>query len=206
MSDGKPASLKAKEWEQECLESFSWIKKRNYGHMSRYGVSASFMKGEWRPISSLPDFEGVLNHDGMVGRQFIFDCKVCSGPSFPLTKLREERKRQLIHMLDRADVGAICFFAVWFNAHTTTSNHYPPESWAFPVYREHPLWSNFAQGFGSTITRLACEEYAVPIQWQVPPRGNRIRPDLLTAIHAVATSVEQARTAASAKDEEWGQW
>lgn len=200
MSD-MPKSLKAKEWEKECQEAFQWTRKRGIATASRYGVVATMIEGKWIPIPSLPDFEGVVNEDGKRGRQFIFDCKVCSGPSFPIGKLREERKRQLNHMLERAEFGAICFFAVWFNEWQTQSNYYPPSSWAFPVFKQHPLWEQFAAGFGSTITRLACEEYAVPIQWQAPSGGHKVRPNLLGAVHAVAERVENARAATSSEGE-----
>lgn len=191
--------MKAKEWEVECLESFQSLAKRKIATACRSGVVAIMDQNkQWRPIPSLPDVQGVVAPNG---QQFIFDCKVCSGPSFPLSKLRTERKKQLAHMLERSRFGAICFFAVYFNPHETTKDYQPESAWAFPVWEGHQLWQDFAIGALSTISRLACAEYAHKIEWRVPQGCHRARPDMLEAVRAIATMRFEDRAARPVEEE-----
>ena len=191
--------MKAKEWESECLEAFQHLSKQKIATARRYGVMAIMDQNkQWRPVPSYPDIEGVV---APAGQQFVFDCKVCSGPSFPLSKLREERKKQLNHMLERSRFGAICFFAVYFNPHETTRDYQGESAWAFPVWQGHELWRDFAMGATSTISRLACAEYAHKIEWRIPKGCQKARPDMLEAIRAVAAMRENDSNARTIEEE-----
>jgi penicillin-binding protein-related factor A (putative recombinase) len=175
--------MKAKEFEELCLYRMRKHEERGEATMSRYGVSGSYMQDpathqmNWRPISSLPDFEGLLPG----GRQFIFDCKVCGAASFPLDDVFFKR-RQLRHMLTRARFGGICFLLIHFTKRILKRGVEPAETWAFPVFASHPLWAAFDRGETKRITREDCKEYGVQVYWDTLPGGRTPRPDILNAI------------------------
>jgi len=181
---GRRLAVKAKEFEEACLYRMRQHEERGEATMSRYGVQASFYKDPkreemtWRPIQSLPDFEGVIPPSG---RQFIFDCKVCSSASFPLDEDKFKR-RQLKHLVTRAKFGVICFLLIHFNERILQRGIVTSETWAFPVYAMHPLWRAFDAGETKRITREDCQEYGVKVEWNVLSGGRTIRPDILSAI------------------------
>ena len=78
--------------------------------MSRYGTMSTMVDGEWRPVPSLPDFEGV-RHDGS---QFIIEAKVCTQPAFRMN-VDKIKHKQVKHMLDRSDFNVPCYVAIHFN-------------------------------------------------------------------------------------------
>lgn len=177
--------MNAKEFENLCIFAMEGAERDGDATMSRYGVQGSFRDGQWQPIESLPDFEGVLSN----GRQFIFDCKVCSQASFPLDDDKFKR-RQLRHMLKRADFGAICFLLIHFTARELKTKTEPARTVALPVYREHPLWIAFDAAEVKRVGRDHCDEYGVDVDWVCPPGARKERPDLVTAIHEVAKTTE----------------
>lgn len=186
--------MKPKDWEKECLTSLQWASSAGLGTGGRYGVSCvpsgtdATGRMLWRPIPSLPDFEGLLANPM---QPFIFDCKVCSASSMDLSKLRTERKKQVTHMLERSRFGAVCFFAIYFKERELKTKFAPASAWAFPVHFLHPLWRQFATHAITTITRLACEEYAVPIQFTIPPRCRTPRPDIVSAVRQLASIIRE---------------
>lgn len=137
----------------------------------------------WQPVSSLPDFEGVVAPSG---RQFVFDCKVCSQASFALDEDKFKR-RQLRHLLTRSKFGAITFLLLHFNPRELAKGVQPAETWAFPVYAEHPLWQAFDRAETKRITRADCAEYAAPCHWNTLPGGRSERPDVLGAVLQLAS-------------------
>lgn len=155
--------------------------------MGRYGVQGTFRKDEtgkpaWQPISSLPDFEGLLPPDG---RQFTFDCKVCGQASFALDEDKFKR-RQLKHMLTRARFGGITFLLIHFTERELKRGIEPPQTWAFPVFSDHAIWTAFDRGEVKRLTRADCEEYAVMVPWNTLPGGHKPRPDVLSAVRKLA--------------------
>lgn len=185
MSTREP--LDGKEFEHHCIQRMDWEHQRHHCLMGRYGVQGTFIDGKWQPMQSLPDFEGVLPPNG---RQFIFDAKVCSQASFDMAKFRpgqkENKARQLDHLLKRATYGAICFFLIHWNARQLKTKSEPEITWAFPVHPAHPFWERFCAGETTSINRLDCDEYAVPVPWNAP-QGCRVeRPDILHAVTVLA--------------------
>lgn len=187
--------LKWRELEKACQFSMERYEKLGLATMSRYGVQGTYREQEqsdgsksnaWAPVQSLPDFEGVLPP---VGRQFILECKVLSGPSLALHKSKVA-KRQIDHMLTRARFGAVCLLVVHFNSREMKKGTRLAQTYAFPVHPEHPFWVAFESAETKTITRIDCEEYATEIAWEIPAGCRSVRPNLLEAIHGVALLID----------------
>lgn len=172
-----------KSFESVCLEVSRIVEANGQATFGRYGVQASMIDGQWSPVASLPDCEGITAIDA---RQFVFDAKVCSAASFPLAKYTERRsnqKRQLDHMLKRADFGATCFFLIHFNARHLKTKSEPTETFAFPVYLEHHLWQSFERREIMSISRSDCADYGVRVDWIChSDRGTKLRPDIIGAV------------------------
>ena len=173
--------MNSKDFENICLMRMRAHEERGEATMSRYGVQANMIDGKWTPVSSLPDFEGLIPD----GRQFITDCKVCGAASFALDEDKFKR-RQLRHMLTRARFGAICFLTLHFTPRELKTRTEPAQTWAFPVHGDHPLWVAFDRAETKRITRADCEEYAELIEWNCLPGGRTPRPDILSAILRLA--------------------
>jgi len=176
--------LKAKEFEEHCLERMRFEEGRGRGTMSRYGVMAWIEVQStgvtWNPQKSLPDFEGVLPP---LGRQFICDCKVCSKSH---VKLADDHvsELQVRHMLRRSRFGVVCFLLIHWNERVLVTKSDPAETFAFPVYDQHPFWLAFLADEGKrTINREDCRRYGVPVDWNLATERSRIpRPDILAAV------------------------
>jgi penicillin-binding protein-related factor A (putative recombinase) len=154
------------------------------GHLAKYIpelISAAKASADgWRPLQSLPDFEGVLSPRG---RQFVLDAKVCNQPSFPLDTESKSKSRQLKHMLTRAKFGAVCFYLIHFPERTLARSIEPAQSYAFPIHPDHKFWESFDRGESKRITRADCEEYGVAVIWNTLPGGRTPRPDVLAAVY-----------------------
>ncbi|MBL8815230.1 MAG: Holliday junction resolvase RecU [Planctomyces sp.] len=174
--------LKGKDLERLVVELSSEYKRRKLAHITRCGVQAVRMKEDWQVIQSLPDFEGLLRD----GRQLIFDCKVCSQASFDLTKYRSETKgaraRQLRHLLDRSEFGAICFFLLHWNQRTGKTFTQEAATFVFPVIEGSDFWESFRSGETRNINRKDCETYGDRVRWQSSERGRKERPDFVATI------------------------
>lgn len=204
--------MKSKEFEEICLYRMKQEEERGNATMGRYGVQGSFMKGNgrpnihpfveriqrgeaivlvlevlvdeasrsmdyWQPNESLPDFEGVIK-----GHQFITDAKVCNAASFPLDTESKNKSRQLGHMLKRAKFGCTCFYLIHFPERKLATRTDPEVTYAFPIHPDHPFWEAFERGEKKRITREDCLEYAVEVEWNVLPGGNKPRPDIVFAV------------------------
>lgn len=174
--------LKSKEFENLCKFAMEDEERRGQATMTRCGVMVTMKtnngKIEWRPIRSLPDFEGIIAPEG---RQFVFDCKVCSQPSLDIQD-STFKDRQLKHLLKRDAFGAICCVLIHFNPRVLKTKREPAETFAFPVSKSHPFWEAVNRNEIKTISRAACAEYAVPVEWVTPSGKRTPRPDLLTAL------------------------
>jgi penicillin-binding protein-related factor A (putative recombinase) len=173
--------VKSKEFEEIVLQRMRHHEEKGEATMSRYGVQGVYTDGQWRPIQSLPDFEGLLPG----GRQFTFDCKVCGQASFPLDEDKFKR-RQLRHMVTRAKFGGIAFLLIHFTERELVKSSVPAETWAIPVSWDHPLWQAFDRGETKRITREACQEFGVKVEWNVLAGQHKERPDVLAAIQFFA--------------------
>jgi len=169
--------MTGKEFEEIILQRMNIEEALGKACMGRYGVQGVFVNGEWRPVASLPDFEGVLWN----GQQFIFEAKVCAAASY---QVHEERfkERQYAHLMKRAKFGAICFLMIHFAARTLKTKSDPEQTWAFPVTPGHPIWTAYDRAEIRVITREACAEYAVEVPWNCAPGGRKPRPDVLAAV------------------------
>lgn len=177
-----PLTMKSKELEAYCLLDSSWKGNSDRYAMGRYGVQVSQMKDAsgnfvMTPISSLPDFEGVIQG----GRQFIFDCKVCGSASFSLDN-DKFKKRQLTHMMNRSRFGVVCFLLIHFSERRLKTKTDEAATWAFPIHPEEPFWRQFDRGEVRSISRINCEEYGVIVDWWLPPGCRKIRPNLYPVI------------------------
>lgn len=179
----------SKAFEAICLEALT---ATGHATASRYGVQGSFVDGEWRPISSLPDFEGVL----LGGRQFIVDCKVISGASFDLRNYRHHRKsrssqrRQLEHMLRRDSFGAICGFVVHCNSRRLKTKSDPSGTFFVPISSQLPLWEEFERGERHIVTRSELAEHSHAVEWRkLGPRDRKGRPDLVGLLRSLEDGV-----------------
>lgn len=175
-------NLTGKDLERLVIELASEYKRRKLAHITRCGVQAVRMKDDWQVIQSLPDFEGLL----IDGRQIIFDCKVCSQASFNLAKYRTETKgaraRQLRHLLERSEFGAVCFFLLHWNQRTGKTFTQEPATYIFPVVEGSEFWELFRSGETRKIDRKDCEEFGQKVRWQSTERGRKERPDFVATI------------------------
>jgi len=171
-----PEKLLGKEFEKLCVRD---ALGNPHFHMSRYGVMGVFLKGQWRPVTSLPDFEGVLKPHG---RQFIFEAKVTSGASFSLSE-DKLHKAQINHLLRRAEYGAVCFLLIHFNQRKLSKKTVKAETWAFPVHPENAYWEAFVRKEVKSINILDCQQYGIECGWHRTPLQKGLpRPDLWSVI------------------------
>lgn len=133
--------------------------------LGRYGVMSVFVGGNWMPVPSLPDFEGILKG----GRQFIFDTKVCSQASYALTGgTSKSFKHQYKHMQRRAKFGALCCLFMHFGARKMKTKEDPAFTIMLPIYDTHPLWEAYERGEQKSITRQEAKLYGIPVRWHTP--------------------------------------
>lgn len=177
--------MKAKDFEKVCAYRMEREEKDGVATMTRYGVQASMLDGKWIPITSLPDFEGVLPPDG---HQFVFDCKVCSQASFPLDDDKFKR-RQFRHMVTRSRFGATCFLLIHFTERVLKQRTDEAMTVAFPVAIDHPFWEQFDRGEVKRISRLDAEQYGFRIEWSVKQGCRKESPDIVAAVESLRSTV-----------------
>lgn len=166
-----PTSLKAKEFEQLILDAGKRDKRMS---IVRYGVQVSMIKGEWVPIQSLPDFDGILDN----GKQFIMEAKVSGSTSLGLNKA-EVKPRQIKHMLKRAQMGVPCFLIIHFNEKVMVTKTHPAITVAVPVNDEDARWELLADGKpAGNLGRCEACKMGTVITWSVPPRCKKVLPDI----------------------------
>lgn len=192
--------MTGKDFENIVLQRLRDERKRGHVSAGRYGVQATTRKEVtrhvcpscrhdwseerfmWQPLQSLPDLEGVLPPSG---RQFTFECKVCGSASFGFHDTTFS-DRQLRHLLERDEFGAVSFLLLHFTERVLKTKSDPAATWAFPIGNEHVFWQAVDRGEIKSINRDDCEQYAVSVEWNKLPGGRTPRPDVLAAVHALA--------------------
>lgn len=166
-----------KEFEEVILQRIKTLEEMDSLTGGRYGVQGAFHNGEWRPIRSLPDFEGVLSG----GRQWILEAKVCNAASFSLSD-DKFKERQLRHLLKRSDFGALCGLLIHMPARELSKSVVLETTFAMPVYRNHPIWIQFDAGEIKSLSRTNLEHYAGVVKWDTLGDERKPRPDILGAL------------------------
>jgi len=177
-----PPKLKGTGLEKELLHV---IKSSDEITGGRYGVMTSVKPdGELIRIKSYPDIEGVRKP---VGQQFNVECKVCSQASLHLaTRITDDKQsKQLAHLLRRAEFGGVSMYLVHFNRRELKTKTVEQRTFAFPVHPCHPFWLRFLGGFESKVNIEICQEHAVPIEWIIPNRCRKARPNFVPVIEEV---------------------
>lgn len=174
-------NLKGKEFEALVLFRAQKLAEQKILTLGRYGVQAVMMKNretrkaEWMVIPSLPDFEGVIAGSG---RQIIIEAKVCSQASYPLYATNKKRPKQIDHMLERAEFGALCFLLIHFNGRELMRSSQPAETFAVPVLDNH-FWRTYQCSERKSLDRQECGLYGTRIPWNLySSRANKETPDL----------------------------
>jgi hypothetical protein len=172
-----------KELEELLMNEAKRLEKDGILTMGRYGTMVSMVDDAWLPVPSLPDFEGVRSS----GRQFIIEAKVCSQPSFRIQNDKIKQK-QLRHMLKRSRFNADCYVLIHFNARLGATFYEPAFTVAMPILDGAGGWAAGWAQFAECkekdtefpgLTRQLAQELGIPVKWHIPPRANKLRPDLL---------------------------
>lgn len=184
-------TLGAKEWEKLTLDAIAFESRHRTLTGNRYGVQASFSDVEcpcckktfkgWRPISSLPDFEGLL----MEGPKFVIENKTISSRKSLDLNDDKLKKRQLKNMKDQAEFGAICFLFVHFNPRQLKKGPTDSQTFAFPVAREHPFWILHEAGEVNSLSPEVAAQYGWRVPWPAKYKARTPRPDVLGAVQAI---------------------
>jgi penicillin-binding protein-related factor A (putative recombinase) len=147
--------------------------------MGRYGVMATFRDGEWHPITSLPDFEGIQPG----GHQFIFDAKVCSQASYDLSHTASKSFTHQYKALRRRDkFGALCFLLIHFNERVLKTKVELGLTILFPI-TDNEFWNAYDRSEQKSLSRNEAIMYGIKVSWNTATaRSKRLTPDLLAAI------------------------
>jgi hypothetical protein len=177
----KDEQLKGKDFEACVKHRADYDEKHGMYTLGRYGVKANLIEGQWVPMQSLPDFEGIVPPEGW---QFIFDAKACSQASYDLSgSTHKSFKHQLKHMRRRAKFGAVCFVLIHFNRRVLKTKSDPALTVAFPIY-ESPFWLAYDAGDVKRVNRNeAVDMGGVEVEWNIPSnRSRRETPDVFAAV------------------------
>lgn len=161
---------------KESIKRHSDLTVASYGKVANYLKDA---KGVARPFlsKSLVDLEGVF----MGGHQFIFDCKVITeSQSFPVLPYYQKKKykRQLDHLMTRSAFGVVSGFFIHFNRRELAKVWHDAITYFLPVHPGLPLWREMNEKQGGYINRYDMYEHAVPVEWSVPPRCQKLYPQI----------------------------
>jgi hypothetical protein len=177
-----------KELEELLMNEAKRLEKDSILTMGRYGTMVSMVDDAWLPVPSLPDFDGARAN----GRQFIIEAKVCSQPSFRIQNDKIKQK-QLRHMLKRSRFNVDCYVLIHFNARLGRTFYEPAFTVAMPILDGACGWAAGWAQFAECkekytefpgLTRQLAQELGIPVKWHIPPRSNKLRPDLLGLVGA----------------------
>ena len=190
-----PEKLKGIEFEQLLSAAADREEKIGVLTMDHYGVTMSVQNGVTMGIQSKPDFEGVLFN----GRQFIFEAKVCSSASFPMTK-DKIKPRQVSHLLTRSKFNVPCFVVIHWNARELKKSKVESVTVAIPVSENDPRWQRFIDANAKAKRESKVHGRPIPVEpqgsisleesisigkiipWTIPKGCRKATPDLLSFI------------------------
>ena len=177
-----PTSIKGKELEELVLfRARKCDEPQGLYTVSRCGVMSFFNKGVWTPVHSLPDMGGITAD----GREFVFDCKVCSQASYDLSGgTHKSFAHQLKYMRKRAKFGATCFILMHFNERILKTRSDPSFTVLFPI-GETAFWLGYDEGSQKNITRTEAELYGIAVSWDSPGKKRKLSPNLYAALCAL---------------------
>ena len=208
--------MKAKEFENLCLQSMEQAEKRGRATMGRYGVQATFAPAKLIDLTKYAemlkprvDIMAVLrklqdearstsegwrplqsypDFEGIIATrgQQFIFDAKVCGESNLRLNASHTGERQLGHLRWRSKFGAVCFFLIHFTARELKKSSEAAQTWAFPVRDDHPFWQAFDREEVKVISRTHCQKWAVPVAWAAPPRGTVQRPNILDAIFQLA--------------------
>lgn len=176
-----PPRLTGAQFEELVLFRGRQMNEAGQWDMGRYGVQVSMMAGPdgklvTQPLKSLPDFEAAIPP---LGRQVIFEAKVCSGASYPISAENERKSRQLRHLCNRARMGCLCYLLVHFNERALKRKVEEPFTVALPIDPDSELLQDVFRGGTKTLSRSEAMLYGRPIPWTTfGARGRKQTPDL----------------------------
>ena len=178
-----------RDFEQVVKDRFDDESKKGKVLIVRSGVKASVVgrnkdgTAVARLQKSRVDFDGLLPS----GRAFDFDCKVCSGSSFPLNQYREDigiksKTNQIIYMFGRAKYRSIAGFLIHWNERIMKTAEHPPATYWFPVDRRIRFWRAWGSMDVNSINRRDCEIYGYRVSWTKRKLERTFRPDVLSVL------------------------
>jgi penicillin-binding protein-related factor A (putative recombinase) len=198
-----PTTLKGSEFETLLMDAAKREEAAGTLTMGRYGVDGMVVAGknggasQTLLVPSKPDFEGVLAG----GRQFIFEAKVCSGPSFPMQK-DKIKPRQVEHMLRRSAFGVPCYLMIHFTERRGQNFFHPAITVAVPVSDASPIWRNFIEAHAEAkrtkepvasqpaLHRDTAQDMGKLVPWRVPKGCRKALPDLLSFLWPEARAIQ----------------
>ena len=204
MKTPPPEKLKGLEFEHLLSAAADREEKEGLLTMDHYGVTLSVQNGVSMGIQSKPDFEGVL----FSGRQFIFEAKVCSGASFPMSK-DKIKPRQVSHLLTRSKFNVPCFLVIHWNARILKRSKVEAITVAIPVTPDDPRWQRFIDAYAKAKREKSAVEPQGSISleeslsignvvpWQVPKGCRKATPDLLSFLWPEASDLRPKSLQAS---------
>lgn len=180
-SPGVPWHLTGKQLEELILFRARKMNDDRVWSFGRYGVQASMTRDpktarmKMQPIKSLPDFEGVIPP---TGQQIIIEAKVSSGPSFRMDSQQHKAERQLRHMLNRSEMGALCWLVIHFNGRKLKTKTDHPFTVAMAVCPECE-WLQDTLLAGEVLSRDRASLNGVVLEWnKYRNRDRKFAPDL----------------------------
>lgn len=181
-----------KDFEAICLWRSTEIAEKSGQYvMGRCGTMSVFIDGEFKPIPSLPDFEGAL----MGGRMFCFDAKVCSQASFALTGgTAKSFLHQYKFLQRRAKFGVLTFVLIHWNERVLKGKT-DPEFTSLLRICDNALWQSYDRGELKQIGRTLCKLHGIEVVWDAPEGRHKLSPNLYNALLELQKQVDQERTA-----------
>lgn len=184
MNENKPFKLSGKDFEKVILDQAARYEKAKLLTLGRYGVSGAMIGGQWTPIPSYPDFEGVAAN----GRQIILEAKTTSQKSLPLNE-KSIKPRQVMHMEKRRRFGALCGILCFHHGRELKSGAVESRLMLYPVDRGIPWVDTYIshqankRGHAGSIE----PEAGFEIEWVKAPRARIHGPDLIQVIEILST-------------------
>lgn len=174
-----PGKMTGKLFEQRLLDHVDKLERRKILTMGRYGVQASMIGGKTMAVQSLPDFEGTTNN----GAQFICEAKCIDTDTLSVNG-SFLKKRQVTHLVRRADFNVPCFLIVHHYGRELKTKTVPNRTMVYPVHRKLEWVSRCLAAYakGEEPKGSIPADMGFEIEWLLTPRAKNPGPDIVTAI------------------------